>query len=283
MQVNTGPAAPEAKTVGPLTVVQAEYILFRAWESREAALTSGELLALGVERGRLYVETDAIQGMLSRGQLCLIAAEETAVRMSPQEGCGCVLLTISHEAAETLFADSLAENRIFCPHALPVVAAAAKVLRRSDSAPEEHSAAAYQMLMYLHQHGKPYEAASDCPLLVEAALGILEEEFATLDGIEEVADRLGVTSNHLIRQFTNYVGLSPGRYLKLRRLDYAKELLSQSDISVTLVAELSGFSGANYFAKAFRKETGMSPSEYAAAHKQAMRSQTKKQLDALYF
>ena len=57
-------------------------------------------------------------------------------------------------------------------------------------------------------------------------------------------------------------GISPGKYITRVRIEYAKLLLRAEDVSIAYVAEASGFANANYFAKAFRRETGMSPSEY---------------------
>ena len=44
--------------------------------------------------------------------------------------------------------------------------------------------------------------------------------------------------------------------------EFPKLLLQDTDVSISYVAEASGFANANYFAKVFRRETGMSPSEY---------------------
>ena len=80
--------------------------------------------------------------------------------------------------------------------------------------------------------------------------------------MDELAQRLEVSKAHLIRTFTKSVGISPGKYLTRVRVEYAKLLLRGEDASITYVAEASGFANANYFAKVFRKETGMSPSEF---------------------
>ena len=98
--------------------------------------------------------------------------------------------------------------------------------------------------------------------LVEAAVGIIQEEFPFLEGLDELAQRLEVSKAHLIRTFTRQTGVSPGRYITHLRVEYAKLLLRGEDASITYVAEASGFANANYFAKVFRRETGMAPSEY---------------------
>ena len=46
------------------------------------------------------------------------------------------------------------------------------------------------------------------------------------------------------------------------RVSYAKLLLQDPDAAITYVAEAAGFANANYFSKVFRRETGLSPSEY---------------------
>ena len=59
-------------------------------------------------------------------------------------------------------------------------------------------------------------------------------------------------------------GRASGAEEKLQnlRVEYAKLLLRSEEPSITYVAEASGFANANYFAKVFRRETGISPSEY---------------------
>ena len=97
--------------------------------------------------------------------------------------------------------------------------------------------------------------------LVEAAVGIIQEEFPFLEGLDELAQRLEVSKAHLIRCFTKQTGVSPGRYITHLRWS-TPNFCSGGRPSITYVAEASGFANANYFAKVFRRETGISPSEY---------------------
>jgi AraC-like DNA-binding protein len=98
--------------------------------------------------------------------------------------------------------------------------------------------------------------------LVESAIAIIQAEFPFLDGLDELAERLEVSKAHLSRCFVHTVGISPGKYIIRVKIEYAKLLLQGEDASISYVAEASGFANANYFAKVFRRETGMSPSEY---------------------
>ncbi len=56
-------------------------------------------------------------------------------------------------------------------------------------------------------------------------------------------------------------GMSIAKYVLLKRIEKAKELLKQN-FSVSKVSEKTGFSDFNYFGKVFKKEVGISPTEY---------------------
>ncbi len=100
--------------------------------------------------------------------------------------------------------------------------------------------------------------------LVQDAISLIQMNYGYLYGIEELAEELQVTKNHLIRQFTEFTGISPGKYLILVRITHAKSLLlSPTATPLELIAGACGYSCANYFSKAFKKETGMTPSQYA--------------------
>lgn len=128
---------------------------------------------------------------------------------------------------------------------------------------ETASALAYAMLLKLQALPAAVRTDAGSPL-VEAAVAIIQEEFPFLEGVDELAERLEVSAAHLGRVFTKKIGISPGKYITRVRVEYAKLLLRDPDTTITYVAEASGFANANYFAKVFRRETGLSPTEYLA-------------------
>lgn len=102
--------------------------------------------------------------------------------------------------------------------------------------------------------------------LVQDAISIIEYQYAYLYGIDELSDRLEVTKHHLIRMFTADTGISPGKYLVNVRMHHAKIMLhSGENTPLEIIAGACGYSCANYFSKAFKKQTGLTPSEYAKA------------------
>lgn len=80
--------------------------------------------------------------------------------------------------------------------------------------------------------------------------------------IEELSKRFFVSKSHLSHTFKNKYGVSPIKYLMLMRLDFAKNLLTKTNKTVTEISLESGFSNSNYFSYYFSKTTGLSPSDF---------------------
>ena len=129
---------------------------------------------------------------------------------------------------------------------------------------KDASEAAYQLLMALMDTGTPGPGKGrQLPQVVEAALGLIHGEYAFLDGISELAERLEVSEEYLIRSFRKYMGTTPGDYLNRVRIENAKTMLRSGEYSVQFVSDACGFSNSNYFARVFRARVGMNPGEYA--------------------
>lgn len=224
------------------------------------------ITVLAVEKGEIYIEGAALRGSLFSGQALLLTQSDSRYKMTAKRDARCISLTLSGSLTGVILGNTEEADQIFCPKGLSDVLEAMNSISAENTRPEKISSAAYQLLMRLCSTREEYQENYGYPMLVEAAIGIMQEDFAFLDGIEQLAEQLEVTQSYFIRLFTNAVGISPGKYLKRRRLEYAKTLLAQPDMPVALVADLSGFGSANYFAKAFRKEVGMSPHEYAVSH-----------------
>ncbi len=120
--------------------------------------------------------------------------------------------------------------------------------------------------------------------LVWDAICLIENDYAYLYGIDDLADRLEVSKHHLIRMFTAGTGISPGKYLVHVRMHHGKIMLqSGEDTPLEIIAGACGYSCANYFSKAFKKQTGLTPSEYAKAFRLSTdEAKTDIQFEKLY-
>jgi AraC-like DNA-binding protein len=80
-----------------------------------------------------------------------------------------------------------------------------------------------------------------------------------LAALAELAD---LSLFHFARAFTQSFGVPPHRYHMARRMDRARNLLQKPALSVTQIGIQIGFRETSSFTKAFRRFTGLTPTEY---------------------
>lgn len=95
--------------------------------------------------------------------------------------------------------------------------------------------------------------------LVHRAARMLEESCGSGQNIEAIAARLGCTDRHLRRAFTTEYNVSPVKYLQTCRLLLAKNLLTDTDLSVLNVAMAAGFGSLRRFNDVFKKYYNLAP------------------------
>jgi AraC family transcriptional regulator of adaptative response / DNA-3-methyladenine glycosylase II len=79
--------------------------------------------------------------------------------------------------------------------------------------------------------------------------------------VQSLASKLGISDRHLRRIFEAQFGVSPLQYLQTRRLLTAKQLLTDTALAVSRVAEMSGFASVRGFNAAFAKHYGLNPTQ----------------------
>lgn len=82
--------------------------------------------------------------------------------------------------------------------------------------------------------------------------------------LDRVADAVGVTPKRLSRHFIEELGQGFSEYLTDLRVGKAKLLLSLPGVSVKQVSKECGYTDPNYFARLFKKITGVTPTEFSA-------------------
>ena len=80
--------------------------------------------------------------------------------------------------------------------------------------------------------------------------------------ISGLAKRLKLSVRSLNRRFRLATDTSPLQYLQGLRIAHAKELLKQSNLAVSEVADMVGYQDASYFTSLFKKLTAVTPMEY---------------------
>ncbi len=128
------------------------------------------------------------------------------------------------------------------------------------------SAAAYEAMMALHDglFGAAPAAATVAPPIARAQSFIATHLGEPL-GVDRLARVAGLSRAHFVRTFGSETGQSPSDFVFSARMERATRLLIATDQPVAAIAAATGFANGNYFAKAFRRLNGISPSEYRAA------------------
>jgi AraC-like DNA-binding protein len=80
--------------------------------------------------------------------------------------------------------------------------------------------------------------------------------------VELLAASAGVSKYHFLRSFAAEYGQTPAQYLCHRRIERAQDLLRATNLTVTEICHLVGFSSLGSFSSKFRQLVGVSPSEY---------------------
>ena len=103
--------------------------------------------------------------------------------------------------------------------------------------------------------------------LSEAAQQYIEAHSTEKFSLKEMADALFVNGSYLLRTFRLYTDMTPLYYHHLVRCSKAKDLLINTDMSITETGEAVGFVSSSHFTHIFRKMEGCTPSEYRRMHK----------------
>jgi len=213
------------------------------WEKRRFRLQAGDTMLLTVPHAhRYWVENGgrwqffwiSMSGQEAlRVHRSIIAAAGPVLKLSPS--------TVEHLASCCL-----------------------RILEDSREAPGALSALAYEALMALSDEfsvraghaGKAADAIARAAEQVRGDLGAHRP-------VSELAALAGLSRAHFTRKFARDVGVPPGRFAQTERMRRALGLLiANPNLTIKQISGMSGFEDPNYFAKAFRKQFSLSPTEF---------------------
>ena len=102
-------------------------------------------------------------------------------------------------------------------------------------------------------------------LRIKKALLFIETNYGSAITIEDIANSAGISVSSCLRLFSSIIGDTPIRYLVRFRLQKAaEEFQRKSERTIAETVYSCGFADASYFNRCFRKEYGMTPSEFIA-------------------
>ena len=101
-------------------------------------------------------------------------------------------------------------------------------------------------------------------ILVKMFFQLIEENYHKNLTITEYADKLAITPNHLTQTVSQLTGKTSSQIIKGKQVLEIMRLLVHTNLSVTEISSLLNFADQSYFAKFFKRETGISPKQYRA-------------------
>ena len=89
---------------------------------------------------------------------------------------------------------------------------------------------------------------------------IADEDFT----VQSLSEMMAMDRSVLYRRMQTLTGVSPSVYVKNIRMDIARRLLRDSDLSISDIAMKTGFATTKYFSASFKDSFGLTPSEFRA-------------------
>lgn len=90
----------------------------------------------------------------------------------------------------------------------------------------------------------------------------IEEHISEDLSVGELCRQFGVSKTKLYQSWSFYYGHSIAEHIRIKRIEAAKRLLKETDLTVTEIASAVGFSDYNYFCRTFKKAAGISAKKY---------------------
>ena len=137
----------------------------------------------------------------------------------------------------------------------------AEYLRRGP-ARELRIEAIILQLLALAVRSRREERSGGESLWLRRVRAVIDSQYLSGYRLSELASLAGVHRVHLIREFRKHYGTTIGEHLRKLRIDYAYQLLGQTELPLREIAAVCRFADQSHFSKQFKKLSGLTPAEY---------------------
>jgi len=105
-------------------------------------------------------------------------------------------------------------------------------------------------------------AQSESATILHATLTYIDDNLHRNITVDELAELAYLHPNYFIRLIKKHLGVPPMQYVKNRRIELAKLLLSSTTLTLSEIGERVGIHDISYLSKTFKTSTGFSPTAY---------------------
>ena len=126
----------------------------------------------------------------------------------------------------------------------------------------------FYRLLALYSLDSSASAGKKLSAYTKSILGYIHQNFKENISEKDLAELVNLSTNHMHKVFLSDMKTTPINYLNSYRINRAKELLRETNLPISKVAEEVGISCGDYFCRVFRKyNDALSPTEYRKLHK----------------
>ncbi|MBP1754211.1 MAG: hypothetical protein H6Q59_609 [Firmicutes bacterium] len=121
---------------------------------------------------------------------------------------------------------------------------------------------AYRNFILITSYVKPQSNIDYSNHIVKATKEYLENHYSEDISLEDVAEQVNISPQYFSKLIKKTTGFNFIDWLSMLRVKKAKELLTNSNLTVKEVCFMVGYKDPNYFSRIFKKRIGITPSEY---------------------
>lgn len=156
------------------------------------------------------------------------------------------------------------DNPVFSCKNVPLVGEYMERLYNAskDSGYKEYAMIGYLYLIFSCIIREPVAWGRPAQDYIENAAQYIEDRCFYRLTVEDVAGHVGIERSYLYRIFKRELGCSVSEYIQKRKINKAQALLLESNITATEIANSLCFDSVSHFSKAFKRNTGLTPTEY---------------------
>ncbi|UXX77695.1 helix-turn-helix domain-containing protein [Reichenbachiella carrageenanivorans] len=99
--------------------------------------------------------------------------------------------------------------------------------------------------------------------LIKDAIKYIDDNISDTNlSVDRLSKEIGISRVHFYRKIKSLMNMSPNEFIRSYRIRKAGQLLSQKKVNIDQIRHMVGFNDSDYFRSCFKKEFGMTPSEY---------------------
>lgn len=139
-------------------------------------------------------------------------------------------------------------------------------LKNNPNRFKETSVELYSFLLSFKEYAVPSAvlAGKGKNIMIKAmhCMSLCASGGGSIPSLKDMADEINVSEEHFCRVFKEYTGFRPFEYINMLRVQKAKELLKNTNMSIKDIAKDVGFEGHSYFSMIFKRYVNCTPGEY---------------------